>query len=123
MSNNQSSNDRLDRIEAALENLMSVVAEIQQGQIAMQQERMEMQQEHLQLVRIVAQQQNHIVEINAEIKEIKLEIKGLQTESLRLMEHCLANNKTIKMTERRSPALIVDLGPPLPRVKGTLTRT
>ncbi|MBC6480177.1 MAG: hypothetical protein EBE86_005310 [Hormoscilla sp. GUM202] len=87
MSNNQSSNDRLDRIEAALENLMTVAADLQKGQIAMQ-------QEHLQLVRIVAQQQNHIVEMrsemlemNTEIKEIKLEIKGLQTESLRLMEH------------------------------------
>ena len=101
MSNNQSSNDRLDRIEAALENLMTVAADLQKGQIAMQQqyiemqsERMEMQQEHLQLVRIVSQQQNHIVEMrsemlemNAEIKEIQLQVKGLQTESIRLMEH------------------------------------
>jgi len=80
MSNNQGNNDRLDRIETALENLISVVADNQKSQ-------MEMQQEYLQLLRIVSQQQNQIVEINAEIKEIKLDIKGLQTESLRLMQH------------------------------------
>jgi len=87
MSNNQSSNDRLDRIETALESLISVVADLQKGQMAMQQEHREMQQEHremqqehLQLVRIVAQQQNHIVEMNAKIQ-------GLQTETLRIMQH------------------------------------